>query len=771
MNAGPVRGTAKPDPPVLPADQDPCAQEAIHTPGSIQPHGYLFILNEADLTVVAASTNAADALDLAPTALIGRPIAALLASTTNMDLESALRSPHAETAIRVRFSTPTRSAELDGLVHYDEIYMLLELTPRMPADRVETLFRQVRFGVARIRESKTEESACQALATGIRRLTGFDRVLVYRFDSDWNGQVVAEDKAENACSYYGQTFPASDVPPQVRALYTNNTVRLIPNITYVPSCIYPATLPPSGLSIDLSKVILRSISPIHLEYLANMGVAASMSVSVVRDGLLWGLVACHHFSPRSLSYDELRACEPLAREMAWYLHTKDRWANAECLVTMRYLEGEFLAPSGDVKDYREWLAPLAPSLFHITRSQGLVICDDKAVWTAGEVPTEQQIAALIDWLRSSNEDRIVTDRLSARFPAANAYCAVASGMTANKIANGWLIWFRAEWEHEVIWAGDPGKPIMSAGSGGQTGPRKSFAPWCEQVRGHSQPWTAADVFAVGQVHTLVLGAMMDDRVRQDFRRRKFETVGGLAHELNSLLQPIISTAQIVLEDHQADTQLAEEMTLILDSANRAAEIVRGMLLYVRIPRKERRHVSLADVLAGELDLLRCTLPPGIRLHFRAGPTARQSRIPSSELGQIVRNLVDNAVHALEGRGEVTVNVDEVQVTDAHADLMPVPPGNYGRISVADNGPGIAPALLTQIFEPFFTTKDIGQGTGLGLSIVEGLVRSRGGTITVHNVPERGAVFEIMLPSFDVPADTGNGLRSGMPERRRRRSDA
>ena len=407
----------------------------------------------------------------------------------------------------------------------------------------------------------------------------------------------------------------------------------------------------------------------------------------------------------------------------------------------------------------------------MTRSQGLVICDDKAIWTAGEVPTEPEIAALIDWLRSSNEDRIVTDRLSARFPPANAHCAVASGMTANKIANDWLIWFRPEWEHEVIWAGKPDKLIMSAESGERIGPRKSFEAWCEQISGRSRPWTGADIFAVSQVHMLVLGAMMDDRVRQDFRRRKFETVGGLAHELNSLLQPIVTMAQIALEDHQADAQLAEEMTLILDSANRAAEIVRGMLLYVRIPRNERRHVSMAAVVASELDLVRRTLPPGIRLHFRTGPAERKSRVPSGELGQIVRNLLDNAVHALGGDGEVTVNVDEVQVTDAQADLMPVPPGRYGRILVSDNGPGIAPALLTQIFEPFFTTKDIGQGTGLGLSIVQGLVGSRGGTITVRNLPEGGAAFEIMLPSFDAPVDTRSAGRPDAPERRRRRGDA
>jgi light-regulated signal transduction histidine kinase (bacteriophytochrome) len=473
--------------------------------------------------------------------------------------------------------------------------------------------------------------------------------------------------------------------------------------------------------------------------------------------------------------------------MASYLNLRERSAIAECVVAVRHLEAELLALADDDRDYRDWLAPLVPALFRMTKSQGLVICDDTVVWTAGQVPTEQQVAALIDWVRSSGEDRIVTDRLAARFPSANLHCAVASGMSASKIANGWLIWFRTEWEHELTWAGEPGKLIkpaedqpaadkpagdIPAGDEGRIGPRKSFAAWCEQIRGQSRPWTASDIFVVGQVHMLVLRAMMDDRVRQDFQRRKFEMAGRLAHELNSLLQPIVSMAQMALEDHRADAELTEEMTVILDSANRAAEIVRGTLLYVRPPRKERRHVSLADVVAGELDLLRRTLPPGIRLHLHTDPSNGKCRIPPVELGQIVRNLVANAVHALGGDGEVTVNVDEVHVTDAQAVLMQIPPVRYGRILVSDNGPGIAPALLDQIFEPFFTTKGIGQGTGLGLSIVQGLVRSRAGTINVRNRPEGGAVFEIMLPAFDAPVGTAGDRRADAPERRgdRRQGD-
>jgi signal transduction histidine kinase len=237
--------------------------------------------------------------------------------------------------------------------------------------------------------------------------------------------------------------------------------------------------------------------------------------------------------------------------------------------------------------------------------------------------------------------------------------------------------------------------------------------------------------------------------------QRMESVGqvasGLAHELNSLLQPIVSMAEMAREDHQEDVDLTEAMTVILDSANRAAAIVQDMLLYVRHPSKERGLVWLADVVTSELDALRRILPAGIRLNLRTEVAVGKVRIASGELGQIIKNLLRNAVQALSGHGVVTISVDEVEVANSQVLAMQTGEGRDGRIVVSDDGPGIAPALLGRVFEPFFTTKDIGQGTGLGLSIVQGIVRSSGGTITVRNLPQGGAAFEILLPSFDVPA--------------------
>jgi signal transduction histidine kinase len=251
-----------------------------------------------------------------------------------------------------------------------------------------------------------------------------------------------------------------------------------------------------------------------------------------------------------------------------------------------------------------------------------------------------------------------------------------------------------------------------------------------------------------------IDALVDARERA-FQRRKLESVGQLAsrmaHELNNLLQPIVSAAQMVAEDHTEDADLSDSMALILDSAKRAADIVHGMLLYVRRAPKAARPAWLAETVTRYVKGLCLTLSPGVCLDLRVGSTAINVAIDDGEFGQIIRNLMENAVCAVAGRGNLTVTVDELPVTDLEAVRRRIPSGRYGRLAIADDGPGIPPALLERVFEPFFTTKEIGQGTGLGLSIVQGIVRSWGGDVSARNPPSGGAEFTVLLPIVDPTA--------------------
>ena len=756
---------------IEPLDLDDCSREPIRTPGGIQPHGYLFILNETDLTLIAASENAAEALRLPPSALIGRPITDFLVSMSIESLETAFEPRYGGATIRAEVQLATQPVKLCALVHRSNGLLLLELAP-IPPDRPETLFDGVRFAISRIRHSVSLEAGCEALATEIRRLTDFDRVMVYRFDPEWNGEVVAEDRAPGAGSYLGYLFPASDIPIQARELYLRHTIRMIPDARCAPSPIFPKLLSSTGSPFDMSCLMVRAVSPVHLKYLANMGVIASMSVSIVRNGRLWGLVACHHFNPRLLDYRALQGCDLIADAFAGFLDARQGVTTAECLVSVRRLEAVLSQRAADEGDCRDQLTAIAPALLDLVSSRGLAICDGSRVWAVGEVPANHQILALVRWLGRKDDkatgdkfadgelaDRgqFITDHLCARFPSAERYSALASGIAARQLGNEWLICFRPEWRHTLTWAGDPDKVSVNGPDGGRINPRTSFAAWHEQARGRSRPWTVPDKFAVDQLQTLVARAMMDDHARWAQERSKLKIVGqvagGMAHELNSLLQPIVGMAQMAAEDHQGDAELTEAFAIILDSAGRAAEIVSGLLLCVRSSPKGSRRAWLAETVTSHVDALRPGLPPEIHFDLQIATPSVRVRVDHDELGQIILNLTDNAIHAMGGRGQLTITVAEFAVSDSEAARLRVSPGRYGCLTFHDNGPGIPFAQLEHVFEPFFTTKELGQGMGLGLSVARGIVRSWGGGISARNPVEGGAALTILLPVED-PGEAG-----------------
>jgi light-regulated signal transduction histidine kinase (bacteriophytochrome) len=746
---------------------DDCAHEPIHTPGGIQPHGFLFVLNEVDLTVAAVSENAATVLGLPSAALIGRPISDFVVSSTAEDLDVLLRVANGGTAPAVRLRRATSTEAWAGLVNRCDGLILLELGIQLPSTRAETLFEEIRFVIDRIRHSVSMEAAWDTLASEIRRLTGFDRVMVYRFDPDWNGEVVAEDRTDDSDSYRGHSFPASDIPEQARALYLRNTIRQIPDATRAPSPLFPSLLDSTGMPVDLSSATLRAVSPVHLEYLTNMGVIASMSVSIVRNGRLWGLAACHHPSPRLLPHPVLQGCELLADAFAWFLDARQGVTAGECIASVRRLEAEISAQEDSSTDYRDRIAAIVPALLHQTRSSGLAICDAQGVWPVGEVPARRQILTLARWLDQVKDESFTTDRLACHDPAADSFRAVASGVAARKLGDGWLIFFRPEWRHTVTWAGEPAKLIKPGPRVGRINPRKSFASWHQSVRGRSRPWTVADRFAVDQIHSLVLRAILDDQRRLAQERRTLENVVRVAtkaaHELNNQFQPIVSMAEMAAEDHASDAELIEALRVIGDSARQSAELMRGLLEYLRRSPKGARRSSLVESVESHVDALRVSLPPDIRLIFHTCPVPMSVSVDHGELGQIIDQLADNAMRAMQGHGQLTITLDELLLADGEAANPPVACGPYGRFTFADNGPGIPPARLERVFEPSFSHGEIGENTGLGLSGVEGIVRSWGGVISAVNLAEGGAAFTILLPIEDC-SEPGFATRWGAATR-------
>jgi len=745
----------------IPANLGDCAREPIHIPGSIQPHGYLFVLNEADLTLIAISENAAAVLGAAAADLIGQRIAEVLVSATAGQLDDAIRSATDEIAVRVCFRQQAEHTQWDAFVHRSSGMILLELmVASTPSDRAEVPFGSVRSAVERIRLCKSAQGACEVLAKEIRGLTGFDRVMVYRFDPDWNGEVIAEDRAGGVASYNGHAFPAADIPEQARALYVRNTVRQIPDARYTPCPINPATCPSTGLPIDLSAVTLRSVSPVHLEYLANMGVAASMSVSIVRAERLWALVACHHSAPRQLPYFVLQYCDLLARAMAWFLDADERTANSDCVATARRLETEIAAPAIADKDYRERLGVIAPAMLALTKSQGIAIHDGRTVWAVGRRPANEEIQALVGWLCSTGEDRVTTDHLSDRFAAAKRYAGDSSGIAALKFAGGWIVWFRAEWGHTLTWAGEPGK---LSPKGGRISPRKSFASWQQRITGRSRPWTATDLFAVEEIHMLILRAIMADQMRslaesehaltvaknraEEASRVKSRFLANISHELRTPLNSIIGFSDLIKADTTGSVtpETIEHAALINESGWHLLSLVNTLL-------------DLSKIEAGKYELYPESFDPGEVI----GEVARSLGVTMKETGihlripkltglpvlvadrravrQILLNLLSNAVKFTGRAGEVSVDAETVD--------------RGLRLTVTDSGIGMSNEMLSRVGRPFEQADNTinrgGEGTGLGLALTRSLVELHGGTMGISSVEGSGTSVTVTLPLEGPP---------------------
>jgi chemotaxis family two-component system sensor kinase Cph1 len=286
----------------FPIDVSNCNKEPIHIPGSIQPHGVIFALKEPDLKILQVSDNLLKFFSLPPEEVINRNLSQLLDAEQIRLIKESLNEDELliVNPIEMSIRVDNHLVDFDGIIHRSHGILVLELEPRK-SEKCNSFFKfyhLIKSAISKLKVASNIGEFSQILVKEIKKITGFHRVMVYRFDQDWNGVVIAEEKPEYLTPYLGLHYPASDIPAQARKLYSQNWLRLIPNIDYQPAVIVPRNNPLTEEPLDLSNSVLRSVSPLHIEYMRNMGVTASMSISIMKDGKLWGLIACHHQSPK-----------------------------------------------------------------------------------------------------------------------------------------------------------------------------------------------------------------------------------------------------------------------------------------------------------------------------------------------------------------------------------------------------------------------------------------------------------------------------------------
>jgi light-regulated signal transduction histidine kinase (bacteriophytochrome) len=516
------------------ADLSTCDREPIHIPGSIQPHGALLVFDRENLEIEQVAGDTRLLLGIEPESIPGMPISRLLEFDTEAFVNTRLAAASAFVAPIMRLGVRTRSGPvpLDLTLHAIERTAILELEPaRRTMTGAGDPIMQLKALLGAVQHTASVEECCAAAAVAMRATTGFDRAMVYRFLPDGSGVVQSEDASPGLESFLGLHYPASDIPRQARELYRRNWLRAIPNIDYVPAPLHPSVNRRTGMPIDMSHCDLRSVSPIHLEYLRNMGVCASLSASLVCRDQLWGMLVLHHYSPRHVSADLRVACETFAQILSLHVEAKAQAETSTLRIEARKAREELLDRLGVAGDIGELLA--SPSLLQYLGAAGGAVYVDGTLHLVGVTPTAEEIRALVQWLNELNQPLFATEYLSSQYAPAGAYAAAASGLVAvgiSRVPRDYVLWFRPEIGRTVRWAGDPTKPIKVDRHGARLTPRGSFSEWLEVSRMRSAPWSVVDLEAAEGLRVVLLETLLKS-VDLARRERMLEATRAMASEL------------------------------------------------------------------------------------------------------------------------------------------------------------------------------------------------------------------------------------------------
>jgi two-component system, chemotaxis family, sensor kinase Cph1 len=706
---------------LLPTDLSSCDREPIHTPGSIQPHGMMLIAKLDNFRVQHVAGEVEWRLgvtkwqDQALKELIGdalsTKIAALVEQPTAHGFVGQFRACSGEM--------------LDVSAHRSAQYVTVELEAASTEGLLASLVMDELAAVAAAFERAASLPAlCESAAVEFRRLTGFDRVMVYQFLDDGAGRVLAEDRRPDLHSFLNQHFPASDIPRQARALYLHNLVRVIPDVSYQPAPLRPGwtALQP----LDMSDSSLRSVSPVHLQYLSNMGVKASASFSIVTDGALWGLIACHNETPRSLTYGIRAAGRSLVGSLARQIKAKEEGADYRQRIRLRSFEDDIVAILSREGSLDETLSNHLDEIGRMMGADGVAILRGHELVTSGVCPNEIQIRDFATWLLARTLEAVFSaDQLSDLYPPATAFQHSGSGVLAVTLSadEPWLLlWFRVEQIETVNWAGNPHKSASPTTQEPLT-PRASFNAWAETVRGRARAWSLPEVDAAARLQTALLDVQQNRRVRELNRQltkilqdkdlllqQKEFLIGEVNHRVQNSLQLVSSFLAM-----QARASDSPELHAALEEARRRLTAV--ALVHRRLYRGDQ--IEMVDAARYIEELCVDTFSfMGVdwlqHLTLNLSP-ALVSTDRAVTLGLVLTELMINAnKHAYGG----AAGPIEIELVEDRTHL---------RMAVADKGAGKTSSRK-----------------GFGSRIMEGLVAQLGGELS-HSDARPGLRVAISMP--------------------------
>lgn len=744
-----------------------CESEPIHIPGSIQPHGFLLGAKKDDLTITHCSENCTLFLGVPVSEILGKPLGNFFSSKDITALEQNYLQATDELTRPFVFILSQKSYHVTAHVSGDIIVLEFEILSEEP-QLLPDIFIQMRRFAYHTERADNLKMLCQDIADETRKITGYDRVMIYRFDKEYNGEVFAESSIGNIEPFLGLHYPHTDIPIQARELYLRNLVRMLTNIDYVPVPIYAlADGDARDVNLDLSLSTLRSVSPIHVRYLKNMGVGATFVISLTHNKKLWGLISCHHYSPKHIPYHTRLAA-----------HLQGIFLSSQ--IDIRQVADEFdLVKEADknLLELRELLSKKNNSIDNIENlalikkalnADAVIVHYKNMLFKEGALPGDEQLFDLINWLRSTiHSDRFHTSCLMRHYPAAEAVSDTIAGLIYVPLgsdSNNGIIWTRKEIEKTKNWAGDPSKAINVNEETKALTPRKSFEIWKESVRYNSSEWLKPELSASSFIsftiqQLLHLADLTEEETRyRNLNERLLKANEELAnmnwissHDLKEPLRKIRIYASLLLEKeaNQIPESVKTTITRMQSSAERMQLLIEDLIAYTKIGRHDNRHtIDLGEILKeATVQLEEDSREKGATIQWKDLP---QIKGDSYQVKQLFINLLGNALKfSKPGLPPAIMITCETVASKQLAFSNEKHFKNYYKITVADNGIGFDDQYKEEIFKIFQRLHaNHYDGSGMGLAICKKIAEAHEGFIEATGIEASESKFTVYFPQQD-----------------------
>jgi len=737
------------------ADLTNCDIEPIHILGKIQSHGFLIAINNQTQIISYISANI-ELLALIPAShFIGLPFQVL-------EKEIDLKVSHIGQSINQIISLAADGSYPDisnpSLIEIKQVpyYLIISRSPEDTVIEFEPVTSNSQVDIQQtmgksmsaILSAKDLSSMFQRSVAEIRKIINYDRVMVYRFNEEGDGKIIAESALENLEPFLGLQYPASDIPKQARELYKINLTRIIADVNSTDIDLIGFS---GSQSLNLTHAGLRAVSPMHIQYLQNMGVASSFSISLISGGELWGLVVCHNYSPRFINYKSREAAKLLGEILSSALEYRQGEEDSESFLELNNRANKLIEDLEKEEDVTAALIKNIGALQNLTSAGGIALVFDQNISTYGFTPNDAEIGEIAVWLKSSMAATVYhTHRFPQIFSPAIQYNTVASGILAYMLSRDrgeFLIWFKPEQNNPVSWAGQPDKPVEVNENGlMQLSPRTSFQTWTEMVKNTSERWNRAEVTAVinfGEHADYIVKRKVNEiRRLNDLLKQSYDELNifsyTVTHDLRTPLAAIKSYAEILLVNNNSlDDQAKKVLGRINACADRMSLLMKEILSYSMLGKAE---IKTLTINMGEMILsIKNEVIEGLRpenLIFEIGDTPPINGDPAL-INQVFSNLINNAIKYSAKSQPSKVSVSGVQK------------GRDIIYAITDNGIGIDDKYYNIVFELFKrmdNVKDF-EGTGVGLAIVKRIMEKHNGKVWFESKLDKGTTFYL---SFECP---------------------